>query len=121
MLAGLKLGDAKILRTPGGRVTEDATIGCILGVHLLNVDRIMVVPHSRCAVASGEDSEIAQKVLDKDGTDIRGMRLGASRDQENGVRFDVTALRSHPLIAGHAEVGGFKYDVDTGLLTEIEI
>ena len=120
-MLGLKLGDAKILRTPGGRATEDAVIGCILGVHLLNVDKIMVVPHTRCAVASGEDHEIAQKVLETDGTDLRGMRLGASRDQAAGVRFDVTMLRSHPLIKGHAEVGGFMYDVDTGLLTEINL
>ena len=52
-MLGLKLGDAKILRTPGGRVTPDALVGCILGVHLLHVERIMVIPHTRCAVAAG--------------------------------------------------------------------
>lgn len=120
-MLGLNLGDAKILRTPGGRATPDAIVGCILGVHLLNVDRILVVPHTRCAMATGTDEQIAAKVLVTDGTDIRGMTLGASPDQASAVNFDVRALRSHPLITGFATVGGFMYDVDSGLLEEIEI
>jgi len=118
-MLGLDLGDAKILRTPGGRVTPDATVGCIVGVHLLNVDRIMVIPHSRCAMASGTDEQIADRVLERDGTDIRGMRLGASTDQRRALDFDVRELQSHPLIAGWATVGGFHYDVDTGRLTQV--
>lgn len=118
-LLGLKLGDAKILRTPGGRIGEDALVGVILGVHLLNVNRIMVLPHTRCAMASGDDLQIAQSVMDRDGTDIRGMRLGASPDQHNALRYDVQLLRTHPLVTGLAEVGGFLYDVDTGLLQQV--
>lgn len=120
-MLGLKLGDAKILRTPGGRVTQDATVGAILGVHLLQVKRIMVVPHTRCAMASGTDQQIADKVLEVDGTDIRGMRIGASPDQASALSFDVRALRSHPLITGRALVGGFMYDVDSGLLREVTV
>lgn len=117
-MLGLKLGDAKILRTPGGRIGEDALVGIILGVHLLKVTRIMVVPHTRCAMASGDDAMIAARVLDGDGTDIRGMRLGASPDQDNALRYDVQLLRTHPLLSGRAEVGGFMYDVDTGLIVQ---
>ena len=28
-------------------------------------------------------------------------------------------ISNHPLIKGHAEVGGFIYDVDTGLLEQV--
>lgn len=119
-IIGLKLGDAKILRTPGGRLTPDALIGCILGVHLLNVARIMVIPHTRCAVGSGDDKSIADKVMAADGTDISGMVLGTTPDQEAGLRYDVELLRTHPLIAGHdVLVGGFMYDVDSGRLTQV--
>ncbi len=117
-MLGLKLGDAKILRTPGGRVTPDALVGCILGVHLLNVDRIMVIPHTRCAMGSGADDAISAKVLDATGTDISGMVLGSTPDQEAGLRYDVELLRTHPLMAGRATIGGFIYDVDTGALTQ---
>ncbi|QGF24781.1 beta-class carbonic anhydrase [Raineyella fluvialis] len=118
-MIGLRLGDAKILRTPGGRVTPDALIGCILGVHLLNVNRIMVVPHSRCAVGSGDDKFLADKVRNATGADISGMVLGSTPDQEAGLRFDVELLRSHPLMAGREVlVGGFYYDVDSGRLEQ---
>ena len=51
-MIGLKPGDAKIFRNPGGRVTPQALEALVLGVHLLNVDRILVIPHTRCAMAS---------------------------------------------------------------------
>lgn len=117
-MLGLKLGDAKILRTPGGRVTPDALVGCILGVHLLGVRRIMIVPHTRCAMSSGADADIAEKVLQTSGVDIRGMVLGASADQEAALNYDVRLLRNHPLIYARATIGGFMYDVDTGRLTQ---
>ena len=51
-MLGLDHGDAKIFRNPGGRVTPQALEALVLGVHLLNVRRILVVPHTRCAMAS---------------------------------------------------------------------
>ena len=46
-MVGLRLGDAKILRSPGGRVTTSVLTGCVLSAQLLNVTRIMLVPHTR--------------------------------------------------------------------------
>lgn len=118
-MLGLKLGDAKILRTPGGRVTPETLVGCILSVHLLNVERILVVPHTRCAMGSGDDRTIAQKVQAATGTDLTGMILGSTPDQQAGLRYDVELLRTHPLMQGRAEVGGFLYDVDSGRLDQV--
>ena len=118
-MLGLKLGDAKILRTPGGRVTPDCLVGCILGVHLLNVKRIMVIPHTRCAMGSGDDAATAAKVKKATDTDISGMVLGSSPDQRAGLDYDVRLLRTHPLLADRALVGGFMYDVDTGLIEQL--
>lgn len=118
-MLGLKLGDAKILRTPGGRVTPDALVGCILGVHLLGVERIMVVPHTRCAMASGTDAEIADKIVETTRTDLRGMTIGANPDQQVTLDFDVRLLRQHPALVGRATVGGFIYDVDSGKLQQV--
>ena len=118
VMLGLHLGDAKILRTPGGRVTTDAMVGCILGAYLLNVQRIMIVPHTRCAVGSSNDQQLADKVQDTSGVDLHGMVLGSTPDQEAGLRYDVSRLRQHPLMPDSVAVGGFIYDVDTGLLTQ---
>lgn len=118
-MLGLELGDAKILRTPGGRITTDAMTGLILSVYLLNVNRIMIVPHTRCAMGSGDDKAIADAVLAASGVDIHGMILGATPDQAAGLRYDVARLRNHPLVKDlDVEIGGFIYDVDTGLLQQ---
>ena len=118
-MIGLMLGEAKILRTPGGHVTADALNGCVLGVNLLRVNRIMVIEHTRCAMASGNDDEIRQRVADASGLDARELSVGANPDQVGQLRADVALLSEHPLIAGRAEVGGFVYDVDSGLLTQV--
>ena len=59
-MVGLEPGDAKIFRNPGGRVTPQALEALVLGVHLLNVQRILVVPHTRCAMASQHRGELAR-------------------------------------------------------------
>jgi carbonic anhydrase len=118
-MIGLFLGEAKILRTPGGHVTEDALAGCVLGVSLLRVRRILVVSHTKCAMASGDDEELARRVSQASGRDATGYEFGADPDHERRLRADVTLLAEHPLIAGRATVGGFHYDVETGLLERI--
>lgn len=115
-MVGLTFGDAKIIRTPGGRVTTSALAGCVAGVHLLQVNRIMVVPHSRCAMAAADDDGIIEKIRNASGADASWVTFGASPDQRRMLERDVEKLRRHPLIADRAAVGGFFYDVDTGLL-----
>jgi carbonic anhydrase len=118
-MIGLRTGDAKILRTPGGRVTPDALVGCVLGVHLLGVTRILVVPHTRCAMASGEDADIVARVARETGDDLSDLTLGASTDQRARLIEDVDLLRTHPHVSERATVGGFLYDVDSGELQQL--
>ena len=79
-MVGLRFGDAKIIRTPGGRVTPDALVGCILGVHLLGVDRIMVIPHTRCAMAAARRRHRRADPA-ATGADVSDLGIGASADQ----------------------------------------
>jgi carbonic anhydrase len=118
-MLGLFLGEAKILRTPGGRVTPDALIGCVLGAHLLHVYRILVIAHTRCAMASGSDHEIRERILGATGTDLGDLEIGATTDQVPALIADVELLRNHPALAGRVTVGGFVYDVDSGLLRQV--
>ncbi|MCW2798708.1 MAG: carbonic anhydrase [Aeromicrobium sp.] len=118
-MIGLVPGDAKILRNPGGRVTDQALVALVLGVTLLQVERILVVEHTRCAMATSTEDELKAKVGESAGTDASWMTLGAITDQQATVRADVHRVRSHPLIPESVLVGGFVYDVDTGLLTPV--
>ena len=115
-LVGLKPGDAKIFRNPGGRVTEAALEALVLGVHLLNVQRILVVPHTRCAMASATEAELRERISASAGVDATWARFHVVDDQDAALREDVHRVRSHPLIPDTVSVGGFLYDVDSGLL-----
>ena len=119
-MLGLKPGDAKIFRNPGGRVTSAALEALILAVHLLNVDRILVVPHTRCAMASATEHELQERIGESSGQDASWQSFGVVEDQEAALREDLAKVRSHPLIPESVKVGGFVYDVDTGLLQPID-
>ncbi len=119
-MLGLKPGDAKIFRNPGGRVTPQALEALVLAVHLLNVDRILVVPHTRCAMASASEHELQERVGASAGQDASWQSFGVVADQEAALREDLAKVRTHPLIPDTTKVGGFVYDVDTGLINPIE-
>ncbi|MDO4411860.1 MAG: carbonic anhydrase [Cutibacterium sp.] len=113
----LKVGDAKVLRTPGGRLTPDAHIGLVVGSHALGIDRIVILGHTKCAMASGDDASVIEKVRQADDTDLSGMRIGSTPDQMAGLRYDVEVLRQDPKVA--AEVCGMIYDVSTGRVNRV--
>jgi carbonic anhydrase len=117
-MLGLQHGDAKIFRNPGGRVTPQALEALVLGVHLLGVDRILVVPHTRCAVASSTAAELSERVGASAGTDASWMEFHVVDDQLAALAEDVERVRSHPLVPDTVKVGGFVYDVDSGRLTQ---
>ena len=118
-LLGLEPGDAKIFRNPGGRVTANALEALVLGVHLLGVERILIVPHTRCAMASNTEAELRQRVGASAGQDASWQGFHVIDNQREALMADVRAVRSHPLIGDQVPVGGFIYDVDTGLLEQL--
>lgn len=118
-MLGLQAGDAKILRNAGARLTDAALEGMVLGVNLLEVTRILIVPHTRCAVASSTEAEIESRVAAASGQELDHYGFHVVTDQLAAVRSDVQTLREHPLIPAGTAIGGFLYDVDTGLLTQV--
>ncbi len=115
-MLGLSPGDAKIFRNPGGRVTAAALEALVLGVHLLNVQRILVVPHTSCAMTKYTETELREIIGEKAGSDASWQGFHVIHDQEAALKADVMAIRAHPLIPDTIAVGGFLYDVDSGKL-----
>ena len=118
-LVGLQPGDAKIFRNPGGRVTTAAMEALVLGVHLLGVERVLVIPHTRCAMTANTEAELREKVGESAGQDASWQPFHVVADQVAALREDVHKVRAHPLIPDTVLVGGFVYDVDTGLLEQL--
>ncbi|MEO6019831.1 MAG: carbonic anhydrase [Knoellia sp.] len=115
-MLGLSPGDAKIFRNPGGRVTAAALEALVLGVHLLNVNRILVVPHTKCAMTQMSEAELRKVIGEKAGSDASWQGFHVIADQDAALKADVAAVKSHPLIPHTVAVAGFLYDVDNGKL-----
>jgi carbonic anhydrase len=117
-MLGLRHGDAKIFRNPGGRVTPAALEALVLGVHLLGVNRILVVPHTRCAMTVHSEAELRRRVGASAGQDASWQTFHTIDDQLATLAEDVRKVQAHPLVPDSVEVGGFLYDVDTGLIDQ---
>jgi carbonic anhydrase len=117
-MLGLHPGDAKILRNAGARVTDDVLRTLVLASYLLGVDRVMVVAHTDCRMAAETEDAVHGAIEAAGGPDTRSLAFLVADDQEKTVRDDVQRIRSS-LYLPRLEVGGFLYDVDSGLLTRL--
>lgn len=118
-MLGLDKGDAKILRNAGGRVTGDVLRTLVLATHLLGVNRILVVEHTECRMASATADEVHHQIREASGIDSRSLEFQLMDDQLASLKNDVQRVRSSPYLPGGVEVGGFLYDVRTGRLQEV--
>ena len=117
-MLGLRPGDAKILRNAGARVTDDVLRTLVLATYLLGVERAMIVAHTKCRMAAGDEEDVHDAVRAAGGPDTRSLAFLVTSDQEATLRADVQRVRSWPYLAD-LQVGGFLYDVDTGRLGRI--
>ena len=113
-VVGMRSGDAKILRNAGARVTEDVLRTLVLATYLLNVDRILVMPHTDCRMAQSEESNIHELIDSKFGVDTRSLEFRVTKDQESALKTDITRVRAYPLIRKGVSVAGAIYGVKTG-------
>jgi carbonic anhydrase len=118
-MLGIAPGDAKIMRNAGARVTDDVLRTLVLANHLLGVDRILVVAHSDCKMSSATDEEVEAAILSASGIDARSLEFALVADQRATLLHDVQKVRSWPFLTPGIPVGGFIYDVGTGLLTQV--
>ena len=119
-VVGMQSGDAKILRNAGARVTEDVLRTLVLATYLLGVDRILVMPHTDCAMAHRSEKEIHDLIDDKYGIDTRSLEFKTTTDQVGALKMDVTRVRSYPLLRDGVHVGGAIYDVKTGTISPVD-
>src|SRR3954454_19438720 len=114
-MLGLEPGDAKILRNAGARVTDDVLRTLVLAVHLLDVNRVMVVAHTDCRMTKVTDDEVHEELLGR-GMDTRSLEFHTVHDQLEVLHRDVQRIRSWPYLPRDLAVAGCVYDVATGLL-----
>ena len=117
-VVGMQAGDAKILRNAGARVTEDVLRTLVLATHLLNVSRVLVMPHTDCRMARGTEPEIHQAMKDISGIDTRSIEIRTVTDQISALKQDLIRIESFPFLPKIVAIGAI-YDVNTGKLKPI--
>jgi len=118
-IVGMHAGDAKILRNAGARVTDDVLRTLVLATHLLGVNRVLVMPHTDCRMASTDEAGIHEAISAASGMDTRSLDFQTTTDQKNALLKDIVKIESYPLLANEVRVMGAIYDVKSGLLTAI--
>ena len=118
-MLGLRLGDAKILRNAGARVTDDVLRTLVVAVHLLGVRRVLVVPHLGCRMTADDEDHIHEAIFAASGVDTRSLSLQPSPDVTAALQYDVQRIRSWPYLPRELAVGGVVYDIDTGRLERV--
>jgi carbonic anhydrase len=116
-VVGMNSGDAKILRNAGARVTEDVLRTLVLATYLLNVNRILVMPHTDCAMARGDEAAIHKLIDEKYGVNTSSLEFKTTSDQLGALASDINRVRSYPLLREGVVVAGAIYDVKTGKIT----
>lgn len=115
-MVGLQKGDAKILRNAGGRVTDDVLRALVLAVHLLGVERVLVVQHTDCRMAKVSEEQAHAAILEASGVDTRSLDFQTIPDQEAVLRRDVERICHSPYLPRDLVVAGGIYEVQSGRL-----
>jgi carbonic anhydrase len=109
---GLQEGDAHVIRNAGGRVTDDVLRSLALSTHVLGVDSLVVMQHTRCGLAGVTDTEL--KALT--GADLAFLPIA---DHAAALRQDIGILTSTAYLAPLKHIAGFVYDVETGRIDDV--
>ena len=135
--AGLREGDAHIIRNAGGRASDDAIRSLVISYKLLGTREWFVIHHTDCGMLAFTN-EVIRGLLEhsletavleggkwKDVGRGPGSTAGnyiewlTIRNQEKSVVEDVVRIKTHPLVPSGIPVYGYVYDARTGKLVEV--
>jgi carbonic anhydrase len=135
--AGLREGDAHVIRNAGGRASDDAIRSLVISYKLLGTREWFVIHHTDCGMEYFTDpvmrTLLAQSLqtaeLTADGFRDVGRGPGSPEGQyvdwltiantAQAVVDDVARIRHHPLVPRNIPIYGYLYEVKTGRLLEI--
>ena len=109
---GLHLGEAHVIRNAGGRVTHDVLRSLALSIHILGVDAVVIMQHTKCGLAGVSDEELR----DRTGADLGFFPID---DHKVALREDIEVLTTTTYLGPLKRVAGFVYDVETGEIDDV--
>jgi carbonic anhydrase len=109
---GLHLGEALVIRNAGGRVTDDVLRSLALGTHVLTLDCVVVMQHTKCGLEGITDDELRA---------LTGAAFSFHPidDHSAALREDIALLSEQPYLHPVKTIAGFVYDVESGELDDV--
>ena len=136
--AGLREGDAHVIRNAGGRASDDAIRSLVISYKLLGTREWFVIHHTDCGMEYFTDTVmrglLAQSLQTAELTaeGFRDVGVGPGATEANYVDWltiantaqavvdDVARIRQHALVPRNIPIYGYLYEVKTGRLLEID-
>jgi carbonic anhydrase len=109
---GLHLGEAHVIRNGGGRVTADVLRSLALSGHVLGVDTVVLMQHTKCGLSGVDDEELRRQT----GADLEFFAIA---DHESALAEDLEILKTAPYLEPIRTVAGFVFDVETGEISDV--
>jgi carbonic anhydrase len=120
-ILGLPEADIDVIRTGGPAVTDDVLGELVVSNRILGTTEIMLLNHTGCGFTTFTDDELNAKLSASTGdASPAPMRFFSYKDPEQNTREQMKKVRSHPWIAKEVPVRGFIFDVQTGLIREVQ-
>jgi carbonic anhydrase len=120
-ILGLPQADIDVIRTGGPAVTEDVLGELVVSTRVLGSKEILLLNHTGCGFTTFTDDELNARLAVSTGDSSPApMRFFSYKDPEQNTREQIEQVRSHPWIAKEVPVRGFIFDVNTGLLREVQ-
>ena len=120
-ILGVPMADIDVIRTGGPVVTDDVISELLVSNHVLGSKEIMLLNHTGCGWTTFTDDELNKKLAATTGDSSPApIRFYAYKDPVQHTREQIHKVRSHPWISKEVPVRGFVFDMETGLMSEVD-
>ena len=118
-LLNLREGDAHMIRNAGGVITDDEIRSLAISQRLMGTREIIVMHHTDCGMQNFSDHAFREMLEERTGVPVP-WRVEGFGDIELDVRVSIQRVRESPFLLHRDKVRGFVYEVETGVLREVE-
>lgn len=117
---GIENGEAHIIRNAGGIVNEETLRSLLISTRLLGTREIVVINHTDCGMLTFKDADFLESLRQDAEVPVDPILFYAFSNLDENVAWQVSKIKSYPLLPKDISVRGFIYDVKSGALREVE-
>lgn len=118
-ILGLKHGEAHVIRNAGGIVTDDVIRSLAISQRVLGTCEILLMHHTDCGMQKLTDDDFLAAVEADTGVKPH-WSVESFRDPFDDTAQSIRRLKLSPFLPNREHIRGFVYDVQSGVLHEVQ-